>query len=341
MGRFTIHCVACHAYKAPVDEVGVGGGASDGRAALRPNEETCLSCHAMRTIVGLMEDDPHQGECASCHNPHDQTDPREAVESCGTAECHADARDLTPIHRGLEPEALADCLLCHTAHDFHAAASDCRSCHSRSERFGRPTPERAEEISLHPQHLDVDCLACHESERDHGSLSLTGITDCRGCHHVPPVADLCEACHEASEFPEEPYLRLHSMDFEAGAPRERILPFEHADHASAECGACHVNGLSLSSKSTSCSACHQEHHAPDVACRSCHQTPPEEAHSLRVHSGCSGDGCHQAIPFEVTSDAREVCLACHQDQVEHELDGDEGCAECHLLPGSKEIGDSR
>ena len=104
MSDLTIHCAACHGFSAPVET------AEEGLAALAPDESTCLSCHAMRVLVELPNPDPHEASCASCHNPHEQQTPEEAVASCATADCHSEPVSITAFHEGLEPAVLQDCL---------------------------------------------------------------------------------------------------------------------------------------------------------------------------------------------------------------------------------------
>ena len=101
MGNLTIHCATCHDFNAQV----VSEAPDSVQLALQPQHEECLSCHAMRERLvdfPLAANDPHDGLCGTCHNPHEQTTPRAAFESCGAAGCHARADTLTPFHRGLD-----------------------------------------------------------------------------------------------------------------------------------------------------------------------------------------------------------------------------------------------
>lgn len=335
MGDFTIHCTACHGFSSPVAGQERGGGAEAaeaGREALRPGEGTCLSCHAMRALVDLPEDDPHEAECAACHNPHEQTEPVQAVQNCSSSDCHSGIDELSGFHHGLAPETAEGCMACHNAHDFHLDGSDCRSCHEDVLRDGPPPASRADTTFYHSQHVDVSCLDCHSTEGDHGTSTVTSITDCRSCHHQEPVVGACMDCHQTAEFPPEPFERIHEMAFEVVAPRDRALPFDHVDHTSEGCESCHTADLTLSSAGTSCSSCHEDHHEPEVACRRCHEEAPAKAHPAEVHVGCSGAGCHEPTPFDAVPRTREFCLSCHQDLVEHKQDSDQECAECHTLP---------
>lgn len=103
MANLTIHCAACHGFSTPVPD---SGGTSAVMAALAPDKNECLSCHEMRVMVNLPNPDPHKGSCASCHNPHTQTTPHDAVQSCTKAGCHTQADTLSPFHRGMGPGVL-------------------------------------------------------------------------------------------------------------------------------------------------------------------------------------------------------------------------------------------
>lgn len=408
MGNYTIHCGACHAFSAVVPGVGdeadymdpsdVRSGAA--RSALAPDAETCLSCHAMRVIMELPEDDPHDGKCSSCHNPHTQTTPAQAVESCANSGCHDDPMSGTSFHQGLAPGAMENCLTCHPAHDFQANGSLCLNCHSDIfQDPGRPvasgTPQdsgarvgagpapaagsleglsavpglrglihasfassavlgdalsaavpaghppvaaqetRRDSVRFsHGQHRDVDCLACHTTQGAHGALKITGLSDCRSCHHSTrsPVPGGCTACHADGPRPAAPYEVERTMTFTVGAPRERDLPFDHADHTTQDCATCHTQGLELSAAAVDCTSCHEEHHEVGLECRSCHVPAPPSAHSVQVHVGCAAAGCHTDLPFGGgVPRQREFCLTCHQDKVDHRRD-EPDCSECHRLP---------
>ena len=217
MSDLTIHCAACHGFSAPAPDV------ESALASIAPDRDTCLSCHAMRVLVEMPDDDPHDAVCSSCHNPHEQETPAEAVSSCATADCHSDPRALTPFHEGLDDDVAADCLYCHRAHDFHVDGSDCTACHQdileddpavrRSAAAGRPAGEirrlaagagllhgseaptpfhswgyplatPAQALDFrHSEHPTVACVDCHASTAAHGTVTVTTITDCRRCHH--------------------------------------------------------------------------------------------------------------------------------------------------------------
>jgi nitrate/TMAO reductase-like tetraheme cytochrome c subunit len=430
MADLTVHCVACHSFSTPIAQV---EGAPTPKEVLAPTRETCLSCHAMRLLVNLPEEDPHGGVCASCHNPHLHSTPQEAVQSCTNAGCHEDPGAETPFHQGLAHGVTDNCLACHSAHDFKAQGRLCIDCHDDIFRdippdegqvssrdaaqsgpgFGHPTlpservtpllggiggpplppaqeapqqqerfrhdqhqtvdcmtchtwvegqarlrisncaschdgvsqpmvaeppppPEQEQEVRFsHGQHRNVECTNCHTGEGTHGRLVVSGISDCRSCHHSTPspVAEGCAGCHDAGSHPAEPYVVTRTMEMSVGQLMARDFSFDHSVHEGQDCGACHTEGLSLSAARVDCTGCHEEHHAEGRSCRSCHVEVTAERHPAeQVHVGCAGAGCHQVLPFGGGIPRnRDFCLTCHQEKTRHKQQSDD-CTQCHFLP---------
>jgi len=424
MGDFTIHCTACHNFSDPVPE---DAPLETLVAATQPDAESCLSCHAMRTLVDMPEDEPHEASCGACHDPHGQTTPEQAVETCATAGCHAQPDTLTPFHRGLTVGVLSDCTSCHGAHDWQAEGQDCLSCHqdvfddpaggarltasnaavvalaahtssttapasvgALPVRFAssalhagtrtsdihvrdtpardtpardtpvRDTPARMEaartEASrveprthlfqaldstfVHAEHRTVECQECHLSEEVHGAVTTTSLRDCRTCHHTQPIMADCAACHDDRSAPSDTRQLLRTVSFTVTDPMSRELPFDHPAHETIECQECHEAGLELSASAIDCASCHEDHHEPEQRCASCHLEAPEPAHTVEVHVGCTGSGCHTDVPGVLNSvpRTRSFCLSCHQELEDHRP-GEE-CEQCHELPDPIARGDA-
>lgn len=124
-----MHCLACHDFTGPVTEI---SDVEEARTALRPDEQNCLGCHEMQEILADFSpaEDPHDGACGLCHDPHTQTTPDAAFETCTESGCHADAREATPFHRGIHESVLSSCGTCHEAHGWTVDGSDCGACHT-------------------------------------------------------------------------------------------------------------------------------------------------------------------------------------------------------------------
>ena len=123
----TFHCVACHQFQA---EVTPGTSLDEAREAISPSADQCDACHQTEEVQPEFPvlDDPHEGRCGWCHNPHEQSLPELAQETCTTSGCHGDFAEATPFHALDGPHA-QDCRSCHTAHTW-TAPTDCRACHT-------------------------------------------------------------------------------------------------------------------------------------------------------------------------------------------------------------------
>jgi hypothetical protein len=360
MSDLTIHCVGCHDFSRPEAEVLAGDFPAK---PLQPRRDECLSCHAMRTLLtDFPADEPHDAACGACHNPHDQETPRQAQRTCATTGCHAQPDTLTPMHRGLGVGVLQDCLACHPAHEFRADGNDCLGCHQDIFQeqprtaptasagglparlgslvsdvralFVQQAPARRE-LPLdfsHRRHREVQCTECHNTDRTHGAVMVTGTRECQACHHTTAVANPCTACHTRPEIEGRRHRVQQTLQLSTGAARNRALSFGHREHRDITCQNCHTESLTRAS-TQSCDGCHTEHHRPTAQCITCHLKPPANAHDLNSHLTCSGSGCHTQLPFQGVPRDRNACLSCHQDQVDHERGRE--CLQCHILPGAR------
>ncbi len=319
MSDLTIHCASCHGFNADV-------GSGELATAMRPQQNECLACHEMQLLVDMPDDEPHEQSCGACHNPHAQSAPAEAVQTCATAQCHADPVGLTPHHVGLSDETVADCSVCHTAHVFTVDGSECAACHQDTQASA---PGVTRDFD-HSQHTDVDCASCHETVESHGQVTLSSPQDCLSCHHTEPVVGDCTSCHSAGETPEAVLPVVRPFTPSIGDAGTRSMDFDHPSHAAVNCASCHTEGTILSAEDVSCVGCHEEHHEPDVRCASCHLDPPDDAHTVDAHVDCVT--CHVEAPPRVAAipRTRDFCVSCHQDMEDHRPE--ENCIECHALP---------
>jgi hypothetical protein len=339
MSDLTMHCLVCHSFVAPVNAASTPASGSVEEAIL-PDQDECLSCHAMRTLVAMPSPDPHRGVCASCHDPHRQTTPAEAGGSCTNAGCHGAAAALTPFHRGLSAGALENCVRCHGAHDFALDGNDCASCHAdvASDSVSIPTPRAATSgggpqegfLFLHSEHGSVGCVSCHRGGGEHGGLAPQSLQDCRGCHHAAPLSRDCARCHESSEVPARTFRVPQQMSLSVSGSVTRTFSLSHQTHATLDCASCHEGGPDLPAASVRCTTCHEDHHQADSDCTACHDVPLARVHpAAQAHLTCSGAGCHQATPFQGTPTSRSACLLCHRDRGQHQPGRE--CRDCHAL----------
>lgn len=420
MSDLTVHCVACHDFARPTGGRLAAAPSADTLFAsaardtaegglLRPERRQCLSCHAMRSMLtDFPADDPHEAECAACHNPHGETEQARAPASCTEGGCHTPLDTAVNRHHRLEAEVVGDCTDCHSPHGFGVRGESCLECHreifrSSSVRVpgqepapgraadggdrpsapvplpgghpgstgadsrgpadptlagpGLPGRARAREAGgdrsrspsppgsagaeaiqdttpfTHEDHRDMDCLACHQSGR---AAVPEAEQWCASCHHEETATRACSSCHRREALRSYTAQVERTLRFSVGDPRTRALTFSHVPHDTLACTGCHTGRPLLSASDVSCSECHEEHHSTDAACVACHERAPADAHPVEVHLTCSGSGCHDPseLPARATSRRRNVCQACHQEQVDHRPDQE--CVHCHVLPEARE-----
>jgi hypothetical protein len=365
-GQTSMHCTGCHNFTT---EVAANISPDSAMKSLDPTGEKCFGCHQMKQRIGsaLAELDPatepHKAACGACHNPHKQSGTKQAFASCATAACHARADTLTPFHRGLPSTVLANCGTCHKAHVWKVQSTDCTACHRdldnprRGAGARKPSPhpvikqmptaeERphgpfvADEIELpsqavdtttfsHAKHKAVECKSCHNSDRTHGEVTIKQPAGCLACHHGSTQKAACTTCHRSLTTRDREVSVTMSVWTTA---RSRVLRFAHDRHARVDCKTCHTTPTALAAEK-SCASCHGEHHGVASSCASCHPAIPttEQPHHPRIatHAGCGGGGCHTDAAVLSLPPTRNVCVACHREQVTHKSGGD--CAACHLV----------
>lgn len=356
MSTLTIHCASCHDFNKPV---GANVSADSLGNTLRPARNDCFGCHEMRDKLqdSMPADEPHNAICGTCHNPHEQATAADAVLTCANGSCHQQVDTVTAMHRDLGPGVLQNCTLCHGAHDWKVKGDECSSCH-KPEDLDNPARKPIKRLHTtarqqtvfelvlaptrilfsmlgeppfrHRLHTSVACKSCHESEDGHGLLKIRTAADCEGCHHSAENRGRCASCHTSSELGGT-YRRSFSWKLSVWkTPRSRTLDFTHARHAKAECQSCHKREAALRS-TTSCASCHTEHHDAGRTCTACHASGQDvREHDNQVHLSCTTAGCHQDKTTATLRTQRNVCLACHTDQGQHEPKGD--CATCHMIP---------
>lgn len=309
MGDFTIHCAACHGFSRSIPTT---ADAAVAREALAPTQNECLSCHVMRTLVDMPPEEPHEQVCATCHNPHTQTTPEQAVETCATVGCHDDVTELTPFHRGLDHAGIEDCAQCHQAHDWTLDGDDCLSCHQdifddAGIGGGRPAARIA------------------PPTRNGPPVRFAALDD--------PAAYLHTPARFAAQEPQEPQ-----------EPRRRLLPpntlgetvFRHANHRDVECTSCHVSTESHGALTvTEIADCRSCHHTGEPArnCASCHASSvltdlgsypvPQRLSFSVVETPVDRD-----LPFDHADHPDVDCATCHQEGLARPVDTG-ACATCH------------
>ena len=328
------HCIVCHKFTADVPALATRDSAA---STLIPRAEQCFSCHQMQgRLAGFApEKDPHKATCGMCHNPHKQTEPIQAENSCAAAGCHADWKTV-PFHTGAAHRRIASvenrCITCHLPHEARVDGSDCAGCHSavreRSKAGVRP-----------PLPFDTT-----------GALRRIS----RVTPETPPAPpDPSPAEHLPRSLGDGP----PTDDPPPAAPPTVTLTtpaaagdsFSHAPHRRLPCLTCHTNtskrGILTFERPRGCQICH--HQAPAASrCVTCH-SPEELARPLpaslavtvgthptnvrtasfdhRAHSSRACIECHTTPVTMAPAPAVVSCRNCHE---QHHAAGP-ACASCH------------
>jgi hypothetical protein len=319
----------------PAPEPGAAAGAGATAESPRTPAARAAGCPACVEMLAsrpaeTFAADPHAARCEACHHPHWAGRDVPVHRSCTASECHPRAWPRTRFHR-VQAAAFLNCTNCHRPHTWVARGEECRSCHADLLAAAGAPPAAAGAGPApfsHAVHSDLECGRCHDLETGHGVLRITSPADCVACHHGPPAVAACERCHAAGEIAGPRAVQVPLQLAVWDAPRQRVLPFDHARHAGIACTTCHGPGPSLPAR-RDCAACHAPHHAAAARCIACHPTPPPPGtHGLEVHAG-GCDTCHGATSFVELPARRDLCLVCHQAQVDHMPGG--SCAACHKL----------
>ncbi|MGD2067981.1 MAG: hypothetical protein PVI57_04790 [Gemmatimonadota bacterium] len=341
MGDLTIHCTACHGFSDPVPE---GTPLEAALAATRPNANACLSCHAMRALVDMPPDEPHDAVCGKCHNPHEQATPEQAVESCATAGCHSQPDTLTPMHRGLGIGELADCTQCHVAHDWNVEAETCLGCHEDVVEEGGivatgpeasdpalpgsvvPGLDAARRAGLvHPAGLDLSGPGPRAASPGEWPLPPT-----------PAVSGTGSSPGSVVDSDRAPPAGRATPVWASSAPQQvrDTATFSHRRHRNVECTQCHSTEQSHGQLTVvgleDCRSCH---HRPPVSndCSRCHEqgSTPGEVYSMTRDMAFSvGDAGPRDLPFDHGPHVGLECSSCHTEGLERSA-AEVDCTACH------------
>ncbi len=285
----TIHCTVCHQFTREVPRLATRDSAV---GTLVPHMEQCQSCHQMLALTAKFDpaNDPHNGTCGTCHNPHRQTTPGAALKSCASAGCHADWKKF-PFHTGLRHRSVAtQCETCHLPHQARVDASDCTGCHEavRERTGGKLRPPEAFDTTKALQRVSMGATVPPEL--------VAGLR---------PAGDGFSTRDSPSLFP---------------AGTVRADTFSHARHHALPCLTCHSTstghgGLTFQPP-RGCQICH--HQAPATnTCRTCHgadDLAPSIPESLSVQVGIRTPRVREAA-FQHSAHDSVTCTTCHTARV--------------------------
>jgi hypothetical protein len=321
-----LHCTVCHEFTVKAVE---GNPIDSSRAALTPGDQQCLGCHAMRERLGEFspEQEPHGGKCGSCHNPHVQTTPSGAFQSCASSGCHTRSDTLTAMHRRLGRHKLETCGACHGAHTWKADAVDCRSCHTGITDPAVRTRPPGDEVRDHgaPLGRGIDLLAPSPHEARRGTplipASWSGTPQAGAAPMSLPAG--------RARWRDSPVETLN-----ATSSRQGQAKFEHARHDALACTTCHStasgHGTLKQSVARDCQGCHHGNSSIARNCASCHSA--KEIGAVRQVSTTMALSVlpqpkQKTLPFAHERHARLECGSCHADARQRIVE--RTCASCH------------
>lgn len=243
--------------------------------------------------------------------PTDEPDPGEAETAVEPGE-DEEAVLASPYDFPQDPDSAIDPT--GFVHGPHRAV-ECNTCH--------------QSIAQHSSHNDTPCTSCHAVPVSFATLRTPTELDCMTCHHVEHQEYACTRCHATREITGERPVTAEFATSVVAQPVHRDLAFDHAWHGEQECQSCHSR-TAYAPVEQECASCHEDHHRADANCAQCHSDISRDAHPAgTVHAGCGSTGCHVDAVVTALPPSRTLCLSCHQDQLQHETDGD--CAVCHRM----------
>lgn len=364
-GQTAQHCTGCHTFTRVVPE---NLSIDSTRQYLKPTgaPTSCFGCHQMQDKLkgfSVADDRGHQGVCGTCHNPHTQTVPRMAYQSCAEAGCHADLATRNAFHAKSGRHGSAQCGLCHQAHTWKPIGTQCIDCHRNIQhndaRATPANPKKAaaneEDALLRPiAHRQLVPAARGRALRHAGPRVGRHAGDAwrrlRARHHAAasrvtgPLVGWSRAVIPVRTRQQPPASPPPAGS--PGTPRDSPA-FSHKTHTVLACSGCHnaTNGALRVKTKADCAACH---HAPErpTACEGCHvvkktldkaitkpvrmrtsATTPARSRSLGFnhlqHRDLDCRGCHTNGALLGVT---KDCLSCH---TEHHAP-ERGCSSCHV-----------
>lgn len=349
-----LHCTVCHEFTVSATE---GNPIDSSRAALTPSDQQCLGCHEMRERMGRFqpENEPHDAKCGTCHNPHAQTTPGGAFQSCATSGCHAQSDTLTAMHRNLGRHRLQTCGACHGAHTWKADAVDCRSCHTGiSDPAVRTRPPRDAPHGAQGGGPGA-ALAIPSGHPRIGEASEVSPPLLRGRDVVVPgpharagmVVELLPATMRGDRQAGAALLPLPAgrerwrgqpealaLIPQGARPQQRdTAKFQHARHESVSCTTCHSTQAghgALRQVARDCQGCHHGNTATGRNCASCHTAaeigPPRDIATPFALSVWPQPRT-RTLGFAHERHARLDCAGCHAEGRIHTVQ--RTCESCH------------
>ncbi len=341
-GQTSQHCTGCHTFTRPVPE-NLSMDSTRKYLVANGTVGSCFGCHQMKDKVKGLEpkDDPgHKAVCGTCHNPHKQTETRQAYAGCAASGCHSDLGTKSQFHVGLKAHKNAPCGQCHTPHSWKPISTTCEGCHTVGGD-GKPTsPPRIVMPRASPATTSGELLPM-SWQRSSATPSNVRQTAHRGRRTFSVRAVRRTARRPAPVF--RYVMFSQQVTAPAAAPRapqavqapKDSPKFSHQKHKLLQCAGCHDQkkfaGAVTVRSPAGCASCH---HAADrsVSCEGCHNArSPQFARtvstsvSARVNAGAPAK--QRLLPFAHLQHRDLDCKGCHTEGVLLTVKRD--CQSCH------------
>jgi hypothetical protein len=313
-----LYCNSCHQFTAEAQFVSLDSAAG----ALRPGERQCFGCHEMRALLASFDPakDPHGGSCGTCHNPHTDVKPKDALKSCAEANCHLNWRSI-PFHVGAAHRRVAQrCETCHQPHAARVDASDCTGCHTQVRKGGGrvrpPLPfdtTKALQQSVRPLIEPGRSRGQGDAPPGEppGNVSPTSPVPSDSFSHQRHRRLACITCHSTTS-------RRSDLTFE---PPRGCQICHHQRPARSDCAQCHTREELVPNRAVTVR----------VTVASHEPRPREVKFEHSEHAGSTCVECHTAPVTLVPPPEVQGCTACHADHHTARRD----CATCHKTSAIK------
>lgn len=344
------------------------------------NGETCLQCHdgfvkdsrrnwdptrshhpvhteVKRELPAFFPlDDKGQLACETCHSPHGEVNPKQAIEAKTEEERAQLERQETGSFTRLSMDDASLCIACH-AGDPHAAVSEqlgVGKSHLAGQALREALERRPNAVPGEAAQADLGCVGCHAVHGGDGESLSRQTSDGR----------VCANCHESQATTGHP-----TGTRAASRPSPSLasaIPLDQQGHVS--CMSCHdlsdARGESLlrdpADGGQLCASCHKdlaatvrtEHSGHGLACQDCHDPHAGKGEHLldaslvaataRAESdplGCTS--CHgpkgkggavtalHPLGAKAPNGSTVSCASCHTDAHAPSKAPAAGCADCH------------
>jgi hypothetical protein len=353
-GQTSQHCTSCHTFTRVVPE---NISMDSTRQYLKPTAgpKSCFGCHQMKDKLkgfDVADDKGHNGVCGTCHNPHTQTQTKQAYTSCASSGCHSDLASKSPFHAKSGKHGSESCGQCHQAHSWKPIGTQCIDCHKNIlNNDAKPAQANQKKASaddapaspalLRPIAFRTTDRLTHRRARHANSPVRQGrplrrIVNRSAASQVITLLPVTVLLQPPAQPPKPTTL---------GAPKDS-KSFSHKQHKLLACAGCHAatSGALLVKTKTDCASCHHAAERP-TACEGCHslrtalKTTRPQTLTMRTssdtpprtrtapfdhvrHRDLSCTGCHSNGPLLGVS---KSCASCHTEHHEPER----SCSSCH------------